>query len=63
MFDVVEFCGCGGFGDQSVEVVESILIVDSNGGNRNSIQVLTIGGEPYNGMQLAYGSSVTSTWS
>ena len=50
-------------GDQSVDVVESILIVDSDGGDGNGIQMLTIGGEPYNGMQRAYGSSVMSTWS
>jgi hypothetical protein len=33
------------------------LIVDSDGENGKGIQVLTIGGEPYNGMQRAYGSS------
>jgi hypothetical protein len=51
------------FGNQSVEVVESILIVGSDKENGNGIQILTIGGEPYNGMQCAYGSSVTSKWS
>jgi hypothetical protein len=44
------------FDDESVEVVEPILIVVSDGDNRNGIQVLTTGGEPYNGMQRAYGS-------
>ena len=45
-----------GFDDQSVEVVESILIVVCDGENRNSIQILTRGGGPYNGMQRACGA-------
>ena len=46
-----------------VETAESILIAGSDGESGKGIQVLTIGGEPYNDMQRAYGSSVTSTWS
>jgi hypothetical protein len=32
------------------------LIVGSDGGMGSGIQVLTKGGEPYNGMQRAYGA-------
>jgi hypothetical protein len=50
-------------GAQSLEAVEWILIVDFSDEKGNGKQMLTIGGEPYDGMQRAYGSSATSTWS
>jgi hypothetical protein len=49
---------------QCVEVAKLFLNSESGGGrNRDRIQLVTIGSEPYNGMQRAYGNSATSTWS
>lgn len=64
MLYVVVLCGYrgGGLVVNLQRAAQIILIVGSDGGSGNGIQVLTIGREPYNGMQRAYGSSVTSTW-